>query len=487
VSRSVTFVHTADLHLAAPFKGLCADDPQIGAELAEATYAAFSAVVDTCIGREADFLVIAGDVYDGAERGLRAQWRFREQLCRLADAGIQVFIAHGNHDPLTDQVAEQELPEGVHVFGAKAVERYAVLRDGEVIAAVYGQSFGRSAETANLALGFRRSGDEPLAVGVLHANAGGNTDYDPYAPASLDDLRAAGMDYWALGHVHTYGVLCEDPWIVYPGNPQGLSPRGIGQRGCVVVHAENGQVTGVERVEAARVIWEQVTVQLQPVTSQATTAQPAIVQPTEAVAAQPAAMQPATAQAATIDGLRSMLGQECSRLRDQYGRPVIARFLLTGATPLHEVLLRPGVVGELLDDLRVEQSYIQPWVWIDRLRVETSSPLDLGSIRSGGGFATELVRIADELSKDPCALAQLVAEVTGPVEKALGLPVTAVSGYAHLPEHTHTPDTHTPDTHPSVHTHAVAHAHPPDHAHSLALAHARDLVLSRLLPGDGES
>ena len=72
-----SFVHAADLRLDTPFKGIGSTAPHVAAQLREASLAAFDALVDLCLHRHVAFLVIAGDIYDGPERGLRAQLRFR--------------------------------------------------------------------------------------------------------------------------------------------------------------------------------------------------------------------------------------------------------------------------------------------------------------------------------------------------------------------------------------------------------------------------
>ena len=97
---SFRFVHAADLHIDSPFSGIGEVDGRVATRLREATYEAFQNLVDLCINREAEFLVIAGDIYDGADRSVRAQLRFRDGLSTLAEKGIQTFVAHGNHDPL---------------------------------------------------------------------------------------------------------------------------------------------------------------------------------------------------------------------------------------------------------------------------------------------------------------------------------------------------------------------------------------------------
>ncbi|TLM77499.1 MAG: DNA repair exonuclease, partial [Actinobacteria bacterium] len=255
VRDRVTFIHTADLHLDAPFQGIGAASERVGRALAEATYEAFRRVVDTALERGVDFVVIAGDAYNSRDKSLRAQFRFREQMLRLAEKDIAVFVAQGNHDPASGWSAGLALPENVHVFAHDRVERLELTLDGEVAAVLYGRSFSKAAETENFSAGYRREGSDPIAVGVLHANVGSNSEYDPYAPATLEDLRAGRMDYWALGHIHKQEVLARDPWVVYAGSPQGLNPKETGPHGCLLVSVSRGGAVELEHVETAPVAW----------------------------------------------------------------------------------------------------------------------------------------------------------------------------------------------------------------------------------------
>lgn len=384
---SVTFIHTADLHLDAPFQGIGNASERVGRALAESTYDAFRRIVDVAIARDVDFVVIAGDAYNSRDKGLRAQLRFREQANRLAEAGIPVFVAHGNHDPASGWSAGLSLPSTVRVFASDRVERFEVVRDGVVLAAVYGRSFGRGAETENLALGFQREAADELAIGVLHANVGSNSEYDPYAPATLDDLRAAGMDYWALGHIHKHEVLARDPWAVYAGSPQGLSPNETGPHGCLVVEAVNAGAFSTEHVETASIAWARVDLDV--------------------------------GAAGDLDAVRSLVADACEELLGREGRHVVARFRLTGRSESHADLAQPGACADLLDHIRAELGAGDPWLWVDRLEDRTSAVLDMGAIRAGRDFATEVVRVADELAADPALLSELIAEVAAPVATAL--------------------------------------------------------------------
>ena len=379
---SVRFVHAADLHLDAPFKGVDAADSRVRAALVASTFKALDAVVSTCLAYDADFLVLAGDVYNSAELSLGTEFAFREALQRLSDASVAVYIARGNHDPAGSRAAALGLPEGVHVFSEHEVERVTFERDGAVVCALYGRSFRTAAETANLALGYARQADDPLAIGVLHTNVGGRPGHEPYAPCSLDDLRAARMDYWALGHIHKPEVLADAPPVVYAGCTQGLTPNEQGIRGCTVVTLGPGGAT-TEFVPTSSVVWTRACVEAEDIE--------------------------------TLDGLRSALGGALDRATGEAdGRPAIVRMEIGGRGAVHADLVLPGVLRDLLADVRAEGLEREPWLWVDRLTDATRPALDFEAVRAGEDFPGDLVRLADGLLADERALLAYVDAVAGP-------------------------------------------------------------------------
>ena len=119
----VTFVHAADLHLDAPFQGIDASDDRVRSALVAATYEALDRIVGICLDEQVDFLVISGDVYNSRDKSLRSQFRFQSAMERLAEAGIHVFVAQGNHDPAEGWSAGLPMPETVHYFSTARVEK----------------------------------------------------------------------------------------------------------------------------------------------------------------------------------------------------------------------------------------------------------------------------------------------------------------------------------------------------------------------------
>ena len=65
-----------------------------------ATFEAYENIINLCISEQVDALLIAGDIYDGADRSLRAQRQFVDGLERLHEHGVRSFVCYGNHDPL---------------------------------------------------------------------------------------------------------------------------------------------------------------------------------------------------------------------------------------------------------------------------------------------------------------------------------------------------------------------------------------------------
>jgi predicted phosphodiesterase len=241
------FLHAADLHLDSPMHGVAAGLPAALAEqVRDASLSALDRLVELALDQQVQFVLLAGDLYDGPTRGVRAQVRLAAALQRLNAAGIDVLIVLGNHDPLESTRQSLVLGPRTTLFGADAVTQVEVRRGEQLLATIHGISFRTRATHENLAARFRRVGDG-FEIGLLHAALeGASADHSPYAPCRLADLQHSRLDYWALGHIHAGGVLsASSPTVVYPGCTQGRSfkPSECGPKGAWVVEVERGRLT----------------------------------------------------------------------------------------------------------------------------------------------------------------------------------------------------------------------------------------------------
>lgn len=399
MARAFTFIHAADLHLDAPFSGVDARDPRVRDALVESTYDALEAIVALALGRRVDFVLIAGDAFNSRDKALRAQLRFHAAAQRLREAGIPIHLVQGNHDPADGWSAHLALPDNVHYFATDLVQRVPVTDpdSGAELCALYGRGYATAAIKSNLARGFRREPGDETAIGVLHANVGGQEGYEPYAPCTLDDLRAAGLDYWALGHIHKPSDLCAAPRIRYAGSPQGLNPKEDGPHGCWLVTMERGAVTAEEFVETSAVRWARTTLDLSAIEG--------------------------------MDALHAALRSACGAVRsDAGGRPVILRIDLVGRSSVHAELSRGSTLEDLIRELSDEQMAETPWLWIDRVRDLAKGTIDIEFMRGVEDFAGDLVRITDDLMADPPAAAALLAEALDGIDAAFGTREHDVTG-----------------------------------------------------------
>jgi DNA repair exonuclease SbcCD nuclease subunit len=378
--KPFSFIHTADLHLDSPFTGLRQVDGTVASLIKDATFRAFDKVVDLALRHKVDFLLVAGDVYDGSDRSLRAQLKFADGLKRLAQAGIRSFVCHGNHDPLDGWSATLRWPEGVHIFGPE-LESIPLSLGGEDTVVVHGISYPTLKIEENFGKGFQRQGPHPFQIGLFHCSLGSDPAHETYAPRTIDELVSAGFDYWALGHVHTYRVLKDGhPFIAYPGNTQGLHIREVGPRGCLLVQVD-GQGTVNARFEPTDAVrWFAKNIQINDLE--------------------------------TEGDLIEALERTCDEIHhDTEGRPAIARITMVGRGVLHPVLRKPQVLEDMTERLREVGLESAPPLWIERIQVETTHPIDLDSRRKSADFLGEVLRLIENSRQNPTGLQEMISEL----------------------------------------------------------------------------
>ena len=378
---TLRFIHAADLHLDSPFTGIRSAAPEnVASALYSATFDAYRNIIDLCVSERVDALLVGGDVYDGADRSLRAQRAFIDGLRSLDAAGIRSFVCHGNHDPLDGWEARLDYPDGSHRFGTD-FEAVPLFPDEPERALIYGISYPTRDVYDNLVSRLGPVDDGAFTIGLLHANVGGNTDHALYAPCSLDDLARSGIDYWALGHVHTRQVLRERaPTVVYPGNPQGRHPNETGARGVYLVEVDDAGNISLEFRATDTVRWERVSIDI-------------------------GALE-------TEQDLLNEIDDGMQNLLDSAeGRSVVVRMTLAGRGELNRFLGQPGAVDDLLSGVNDQWAERLPFVWCERIEDETAASIDRDALRSGEDFLAEVLRTADQVREEPATLHAELADL----------------------------------------------------------------------------
>jgi DNA repair protein SbcD/Mre11 len=255
-----SFIHAADLHLDSPLIGLAERDEALATAFRQASRRAFNNLIDTAIKDEVDFVIIAGDLFDGDWRNYETGLFFARGMGQLHRAAIPVFKVRGNHDAECIFTRKLELPPNVTVFGSRKAESVEL---DELGAVLHGRSFAARSCADNLAATYPPAHGGRVNIGVLHTSLGGYEGHEPYAPCSINDLVGRDYHYWALGHVHAANRVAIEPcWIVYPGCLQGRNIREHGPKGAVRVSVRDDGAIKVEDLVLDAARWAAVTVPL---------------------------------------------------------------------------------------------------------------------------------------------------------------------------------------------------------------------------------
>jgi DNA repair exonuclease SbcCD nuclease subunit len=381
----LTFLHAADIHLDSPLRGLSHYDgaPPIE-EIRGATRQALDNLVNFALGEKVDFVLIAGDLYDGDWQDFKTGLYFANQMRNLGEAGIRVAVIRGNHDAANTMTKTLVMPENVKIFSARKPETW-LLKDFGV--AIHGQSYANRDVYENLAVTYPDPVPGMFNIGILHCLISGADGHLPYAPCTLDELAAKGYDYWALGHVHNYSVLREQPHIVYSGCTQGRHIREPGEKGCVLVEVEDDKIR-TEFVPLNVLRWAEVKADV--------------------------------GNTQNIEQAAIAFGEALSwEMSDLNGMNACVRAVLTGRCPAHGRLsLDPEAAVANIRAIASEVS--EGKVWIEKVQVQTRPAIDFDSIAQSDTPQGELMRYLKELIENPKAIEELGLDLTALKSKLAG-------------------------------------------------------------------
>jgi predicted phosphodiesterase len=415
------FLHCADLHLDSPLRGLEADPDAPAERIRGATREALQNLIDFAVNEQVDFVVAAGDLYDGDWPDWRTGRFLIAQIRQLTDAGIPFIAIRGNHDAESVITRRLRMPsELARVLDHMAPETY---RLAHLPVSIHGQSFATKAVTENLALAYPAPDPERFNIGLLHSSVGDREGHDTYASCSVEQLRTVGYDYWALGHIHKAEVLHKDPWIVFPGNLQGRKINETGPKGASLVTVTDGKIVDVSTKYFDVVRWARIDV----------------------VLAEEADEDSALAQ------VRAALAGE---LENAEGRLLAARIVLSGACAAHEAFSRD--IGAAREKIRAEALAVagHGTIWTEMVDIATGPSAAIRAMEERQDATGQLIRALREANPGEItdgirSYANAMLDKANPLRQAIGAENQTV---------------------------LVAQGEPPDHL----IQQARDLLLGKL-------
>lgn len=352
------FLHAADLHIDSPLRGVALDESARADRLRNATREAFVNLLQLAIDERVDFIIIAGDLFDGQWQDMRTGLWTIDQFRRLREHNIHVYLLRGNHDAISVVAPALSWPEDiVHEFSTKSPQSLTDARSGAVL---HGQGYGTRHEQRDLAANYPAAIPGKFNIGVLHTSLTGDPNHETYAPTSPAVLAARGYDYWALGHIHQRTQNPTAPYQVFAGNTQGRHIKETGAKGCFLVCVEEGQIT-CEFRETDVLRWHNIDVVL----------------------------SPSDDEAQLYEAVQSRFDVA---LNQSEGRPVIARVTVRGACRAHQQFTNAQSRPRLIAEIHNLANNCDGELWIEQLTCATQPALDLEELRQGGDIVGELLR-----------------------------------------------------------------------------------------------
>ncbi len=219
MAEGARFIHTADWQLGLHAHHVPGD---AGAEVRGARTETVRRIAEVAREAEADFVVVAGDVFDHHQLDRVPLQRAFEALRGFSCA---VYLLPGNHDPFTPDALyrtewwTRECPPHVHVLGARRP------RDHGNATLLPCPLLERHSLDPTAWLNARVGPQDRIRVGVAHGGIREilqamtqDTEAEIHNDIPIGLADGAGLDYLALGDWHGKVKVNDRTW--YPGTPE---------------------------------------------------------------------------------------------------------------------------------------------------------------------------------------------------------------------------------------------------------------------------
>ncbi len=228
---SLKFLHTADVHIGAAngYLGHLASRRQ------KETVATFRRMALYCEQNAIPLMVIAGDLFDSNKIDTSL---ISEVFGIFSEySSVKFVFSAGNHDPLSSDspFLNEKLPKNVFVISND--EDFIFLED--LNTKIYGRSFKSVFEGAFEGFNANVTKDT-FNIAVLHGELL-NSSSD-YRFIDTEKIENSGMDYIALGHVHSASPVKKagNTAYAYCGCPEGQGFDELGEKGAYEIQITNG-------------------------------------------------------------------------------------------------------------------------------------------------------------------------------------------------------------------------------------------------------
>jgi len=205
---SIKIMHTADHHIGIEFR----NQPELREILKKERLEALKRIVSEANTRQCDFLVLAGDLFENHN----VSQVLVNQVCDILTIFTgQVLVVPGNHDyyqeadpGLWTHFRDNTEHSNIHLLVRHEPEIFQA--DGKDVC--FYPCYCPSRHADQHVIGWvadRQKASNALHIGIAHGNVQGlgRDDEGQYFNMTPEDLRAAGVHCWLLGHIHAPSPL----------------------------------------------------------------------------------------------------------------------------------------------------------------------------------------------------------------------------------------------------------------------------------------
>lgn len=219
MSEKIKFFHMADLHLGA-FREKT---------LTNLNFKTFQKAIEIAIEEKPEFILFAGDIFNNAMPPLELVNSVANELMKLKENNIELFVIGGSHDYSTNQKSYIELLETTKIL--TDVSKYEMVGKNEVNLKFFNY---KNKVTISGILGKKNGLDKNIYKNLNEQTLDKSkynifmfhTTLNDFKPDFLKNVNSSvtsshlpkGFDYYAGGHVHTHieGSYHNKP-LSYPG------------------------------------------------------------------------------------------------------------------------------------------------------------------------------------------------------------------------------------------------------------------------------
>ena len=259
------FAHLSDVHLGF----------QKHESLQKIEQQVFEKILDECINRKVNFIVIPGDLFHVNIPEMRVQKFAFAKFRQVHDAGIPIYVVYGSHDfsPVSNSVIDLLAEIGYikkvtnatsHEDGKISLKCLIDEKTGTKITGLSGLKVGKDREWYEKLDRSSLEAEQGLKIFLFH---GGISDMKTDSGMDGDQMPLSllpkGFSYYAGGHMHKFNHQSFDEYsnVVYPGTPfagyhADLEDNANGQkRGFVLVEFDD-KIKSVDFVEIENTEYE---------------------------------------------------------------------------------------------------------------------------------------------------------------------------------------------------------------------------------------